>query len=47
MSLVDFAVQVWKGAEPILGKGPLLYLVTVFVKTVLQDGNGAERCAIL
>jgi len=37
MRLVDFAVQVWKGAGLLLGTGLLLYLGIAVIKTLLQE----------
>ena len=37
MSLVRFAVSVWKGAGLLLGTGLLLYLAIAAAKTVMQE----------
>ena len=37
MSLVDFAISVWKGAGLLLGTGLLLYLAIAVAKTIMQE----------
>ena len=37
MSLVEFAINVWKGAGLLLGTGLLLYLAIAVAKTIMQE----------